>query len=244
MTAREPYPFADFTQIRDRLLAALADPDEIYMLLTGDTGTGKSAVMHALQDTLDRRHYRIVYFAHARRLSAPGLIRVLSNALRLTPKRSHPETVQDLARHLADEASQLLLLLDEAHELAPDALDEARTLAESDLAGARPIRILLAGLPPLRERLQGIPALWRRIGVREEITGLMLEEVPSFLEHHFGTALTKRLCPEGMRILFERGRGAPGVMLPMYRSVLREAPDKGRIEPTALEDRLHRWDLA
>lgn len=239
----QPYLFNDFVRAQKRLEAALNQPDEIYLLLTGDTGSGKTALLRLLHAALDRCRYRVAYFSHARLLSAPGLIRTLSHTLRLKPKRSHPETVQEMARLLADDPAQLLLWLDEAHELPDATLDEARTLAESDLTGARPLRIFLVGLPSLRERLQSIPALWRRISLREEIAGLTIEELPGFLDHHFESQ-AKRLCPEGLRLLFERGRGTPGLLLPMFRNVLRESPGKLRIEPHALENVLQRWELA
>jgi len=244
MNNRSPFPFADFERALTNLRTALTEDDEVYMLLTGDTGTGKTALMRQLQGTLDRCRFRVVYFAHARKLSSSGLIRALAHTVRIHPRRSHPETVQALVRHLVDEPEQVLLWFDEAHELSPETLDEARTFAEADLAGARPVRLLLTGLPPLREHLQASSALWRRIGVREELTGLTIDEVPAFLEHHHGHQLARRLCPDGLHALFQRGRGVPGLMLPLFRMVLRGAPGKGRIDLERVEDALATWDLA
>lgn len=239
-----PFPFADFERIQASLSQALEEGDEIYQLLTGDTGTGKTALLRTLRGTLDRCRYRAIYFAHAKRLGATGLVRVLCQHLRLPIRRSHPETVRELTSHLVAEPTQLLLWFDEAQALPEETLHEARSIAESDLEGARPVRVLFAGLPSLRERLQATAPLWRRVEVREEITGLSLDEMQPFLEHHFGAGAAKRLDDDGLGILFERGRGVPGLLIPMFRTVLRRSPGKGRIDTLALEDILQRWDLA
>jgi type II secretory pathway predicted ATPase ExeA len=137
----------------------------------------------------------------------------------------------------------LLLCFDEAHDLPEETFSEARALAESDLEGHCPMRILLLGMPPLRDRLQTVPSLWRRIVVREELTGLTLDEMMPFLEHHFGAHQTKRLCQEGMRTLFERARGIPGLIVPMFQRLLAETPSNDPFNPLSIEDILQRWEL-
>jgi type II secretory pathway predicted ATPase ExeA len=239
----EAFPFADFVRARENLERALTEGLDTYLLLSGETGTGKTALLRTLTQELDRYRYRPVYFSHARQLGAAGLIRVLSRILRLSPRRSHPESVQDLVNHLGEEPHELWILFDEAHDLPEETLAEARSLAESDLAGESRLHILLSGLPPLRQRLQAMPALWRRIVVREELTGLTREELPAFLDHHFTNSTRERFCEQGLALIFERGRGVPGIILPILRSVLAHVRGKAKIEPTQLEEILERWDL-
>jgi type II secretory pathway predicted ATPase ExeA len=186
----------------------------------------------------------VLYFSHARHLSATGLIRVLAGCLRLPTRRSHSETLQGLVHSLREQPHQLLIWFDEAHELADETLLEARSLAESDLADNCPVRILLIGMPALRDRLQGIAALWRRIVVREELTGLTFDELPPFIEHHFGNEKMQLICQEGMRILFERARGIPGLVVPMFRKILADSEPNSPINPLTLDDILQRWELA
>jgi len=242
---RAPFLYRDFVRARDAVRTALCNLDETYVLVTGETGTGKTMLLRVLKADLDRARYRICYFAEARKLGATGLVRVLAKTLRARTSTCHGESLDQLVRALADDSQKILLWFDEAHELPEETLAEARALAESDLDGGNRVQILLVGLPRLRAELQTLPHLWRRIVVREEITGLQVDEVPQFLEHHFGQAQARRLCEQGLLKLFEHAKGSPGLVLPMCRRIFASVPSqKGRIEPEQVEDALHRWDLA
>jgi type II secretory pathway predicted ATPase ExeA len=229
---RSPFPFRDFVRAKDNLVRALVDGGETYAMLTGETGTGKTALLRELRGQLDRTRHRVLYFSAARKLGAAGLVKVTGEALRLL-------------RALAEESHAILLWLDEAQDLPAETLAEVRALAESDLDGSCRVQVLFVGLPRLRAELQSRPYLWRRIVVREEITGLVIDEVQDFLDHHFDGGQGKRLCQQGLTTLFERAAGAPGLLLPMYRAVLaRAGAAKGKVEHGLVADTLERWHLA
>ena len=238
------FPFADFVRAKESLSHALLELGEPYVLLTGDTGTGKTALMRELRTGLDRAKYRLLYFAEARKLGPSGLIKVVGESLRVPKSICHAVSFDRLQRTLNEESQTLLIWLDEAHKLPVETLDEARALVESDLGGHSRVRLFLTGLPKLRVSLQASPHLWRRIAVREEIRGLLESEMQDFMDHHFGAQQGRRLCEEGLHMLFERARGAPGLILPMYRAVLaRGGPGRAKIEIGAIEESLERWDL-
>ena len=238
------FAFADFVRALENLENTFRNDKDRYLLFTGETGVGKTMLCRQLHTALDRCRYRVLYFSHARHLSATALIRVLAGFLRLPTRRSHSETLQGVVHSLREQPHQLLIWFDEAHELADETLLEARSLAESDLADSCPVRILLIGMPALRDSLQGIAALWRRVVVREELTGLTFDELPPFIEHHFGNENMQRVCQEGMHILFERGRGIPGLIVPMFRKILADTEPNAPINPLTLDDILQRWELA
>jgi type II secretory pathway predicted ATPase ExeA len=219
-----PCPFEDFLRAQQRLHRALFEHHEPFALLTG-----KTARLRELRADIDRARYRVLYFAHARKLGAVGLIKGIGEGLRVRPSLCHALSLERLLHALAEDPRTLLLWLDEAHELPAETLAEARALTESDLAGTVPI--------------QAQPALWRRIGVREEITGLRLEELDAFLAHHFPSP--PRLCEQGLATLFERAKGVPGLLLPMCRAMLESAGgDNAPVDPAEVDDTPQRWDLA
>jgi type II secretory pathway predicted ATPase ExeA len=239
-----PFPYRDFVRVKATVLAALREQEETYVLVTGDTGTGKTALLRELRADLDRARYRVLYFSEARRLKAPGLVRLLAKALRVDTSMYHVVSFDSVVRALGDDTQRVLLWFDEAHDLPEETLAQARSLIESDLDGASKLQALLVGTPKLRSDLQAHPHLWRRIAVREEITGLQLDELAPFLEHHFGAASAKRFCEHGLALLFEHGKAAPGQVLPMAKRVFAAATGKGKIEPEQVEEVLQRWNLA
>jgi len=240
----QPFPFADYIRTRQTLERALKDGADRYLLLTGDSGSGKTALVAELLASVDRHRLRPLYFSHARQLGPSGLIRVLARTLRVAPGRSHAETMHALTAQVREEPVDLWLSFDEAHDLPPETLGEVRALAEADLGRESRLHLLFVGLPPLREHLQAIPPLWRRLTVREEITSLTRDELPPFLAHHFGKPTAERFHDDALRLLFERGRGTPGLLGPAARTVLRTAPPKGAILAPFVEHVLDRWELA
>ena len=241
---RSPYPFRDFVRAKESMLEALTELDETFVMLTGETGTGKTALLREIRGELDRARYRILYFAEAKKLGAAGLVKVIGESLRVRTSLCHSLSLDRLLRALSDESHTIMLWMDEAQDLPDETLAEVRALAESDLDGTRRVQVLFVGLPKLRIELQAHSYLWRRIVVREEITGLVSEEIQDFLDHHFPSGQSARLCEQGLAALFERAKGVPGLLLPMYRAILaRAGTSKTKIAPEYVEETLERWDL-
>ncbi|BBO90984.1 hypothetical protein [Desulfosarcina ovata] len=72
---------------------------------------------------------------------------------------------------------------------------------------------------------------------------MTFDELPPFIEYHFGPENLQRICQQGMHILFERARGIPGLVVPMLKKILAESKPDGPIDPFTLDDILQRWEL-
>ena len=59
----------------------------------------------------------------------------------------------------------------------------------------------------------------------------------------FCTEAQKRMSKEAMAVLFEHSRGAPGVLLPMFRTVIKRSPESGKIPPERVDDIVQDWDM-
>jgi type II secretory pathway predicted ATPase ExeA len=94
---KQSYPYRDFMRVRQVVLSSLHQADEPYVLVTGETGTGKTALLRDLRGDLDRARYRIFYFQEAKRLGAPGIVRVLARSLRADTSLYHAVALDRVA---------------------------------------------------------------------------------------------------------------------------------------------------
>jgi type II secretory pathway predicted ATPase ExeA len=84
------------------------------------------------------------------------------------------------------------------------------------------------------------PTLWRRVAIREELLGLAHDEMAEFLAHHFGAATAKRFGDDGLRALFEAGKGSPGLILPPLKRILASSSGKASIDVAQITELLAR----
>jgi Cdc6-like AAA superfamily ATPase len=64
---RSPFLFRDFVRAKKYLIEALVEGDETYAMLTGETGTGKTALLRDLRSQIDRGRTRVFYFSSAKK---------------------------------------------------------------------------------------------------------------------------------------------------------------------------------
>ena len=78
-----------------------------------------------------------------------------------------------------------ILIVDEAHHLRPDVLEDLRLLTNYQMDAENRLCLLLVGQPELRRRLSMAvyEALSQRIVVRYHLPGLCAEELPKYLAH-------------------------------------------------------------
>ena len=237
------FPFADYQAAKDAVLHAI-ETREPYVLLTGESGCGKTSLVREVAREVDRCRTRIFYFNLAR-LSPAGLVRVLARSLRMPPLRSQPETVTAIAKLLRDEPWHGLVVVDEAQMVPEETFAELRTLSEVDLDGGVVISVLLTGLPDLRERLRAphLFPMWRRLLRRIEITGLTRDEMRPFADHVLGPEVARRIGDDALDILFEHGRGIPGLLRP-YLERLARRPGDETLDRDDAEQVVQDFDLA
>jgi type II secretory pathway predicted ATPase ExeA len=130
-----------FTLELDSMAAVMAAP-----------GCGKSLLLGDLHDSLLRDAWCVYYFAHA--TTGPyGMINVLARMVGLSPRGSRPETAAAITNRLLEDQRQHLLVVDEAHALPDDSLEDLRLLTIADFDRQSPFHLILAGRPELDDRL-------------------------------------------------------------------------------------------
>jgi type II secretory pathway predicted ATPase ExeA len=162
-------------------------------VICGDVGAGKTVAVRAAVDGLDRTKHVVVYLANPAG-GCRGIYVAITAALGARPRFHKAEAIAQTMDLLAAETDerhrQVTFVIDEAHLLTPEQLEELRLLTNREMDSASPFALVLVGQPTLASKLrQGIfAALDQRIGVRYTITSMDLAESIAYLRHHLALA--------------------------------------------------------
>jgi type II secretory pathway predicted ATPase ExeA len=162
-------------------------------VITGEVGAGKTVAVRAALTALDSSRHTIIYLGNPA-VGGRGLYGCIVTALGGTP-RFHkaaliPQTMDLLAAEEHERGRTTILVLDEAHLLAADQLEELRLLTNSDMDSHSPFACLLVGQPTLRRRIKlgTFAALDQRITLRYAMNGMTDTETGSYIAHHLKLA--------------------------------------------------------
>jgi len=195
------YPSAQHAAALEQFDAALRHPDGI-VLLTGDTGTGKTTVVERFLTGLPPAC--AVARLNQTQVTASGFLQGLLVQFGLTPfDTSRAEMLAAIGAFLADQQAaghQALLVVDEAQNLGAEVLEEIGELAR--LRGAddrQPLCIVLAGQTPLAALLDTPPlaAVAAEVHVRLQLAALPAADVAAYVQHRLDVA------GAGGRIMFD-----------------------------------------
>ncbi len=184
-------------------------------LLTGEPGCGKTSACRRFADSLHDSLYSVAYV----RLTTGTVIdtyQAIGWALGLETPRYRAPACQLIRCEIErlDEAGKLpLLIIDEAHYLRHDVLDELRLLVNFGLDSRRLLCLLLVGQSELRRRLALAhhEALAQRIVMRYQLNGLCREELEPYLRHGLARAgcELELFEPAACQALFQACHGLP-----------------------------------
>jgi type II secretory pathway predicted ATPase ExeA len=185
-------------------------------VVTGEVGAGKTIAARAAVATLDASRFTVVYLSNPM-VGARGIHHHLVTALGDIPKFHRPALIAQTQELLAAETEErrktVVLIVDEAHLLSTEQLEQLRLLTNTDMDSRSSLGLILLGQPTLRRRLkQGhFAALDQRIGLRFHLDGLPLEETAAYIAHHL--TLAGRSDPlfsdDATGLIHQTSRGIP-----------------------------------
>jgi general secretion pathway protein A len=192
---------------------------EGFIAITGEVGTGKTTLCRTLLQRIEPGTE--VAFIFNPQLSALELLQAISAELDLeTGDRTRRELTDQLNHFLLtkrEEDHRVLLIIDEAQNLAPDALEQVRLLSNLETNTAKLIQIILIGQPELDTILEqpSLRQLCQRISVRWRLAPLSTNETREYIRHRLRIAAgaPRDLFTElAMREIHRRSQGIPRVI--------------------------------
>ena len=199
---RRPFPPTPDTSLyypassAEAALSALTrglEQDESFVLLTGDAGTGKTLLGYAL---LERLGEKIVsaFLTNSHYADRAALLQAILYDLGLAYDEGTEQTLRlRLTDHLLKNCAaecRTLLVIDEAHLLSADLLEELRLLANLEAGGNKTLQVVLLAQPTIAATLKqaSLASLQQRIAVRPTLVALDVEEAYDYLLHHLRLA--------------------------------------------------------
>ncbi len=162
-------------------------------LVTGDSGSGKTTTCRRLVSGLHTGLYRVLYVSMTTG-NVMDLYKSIAWELGLPTERNRAALFKqirtEVSRLCAENRLRPLLIVDEAHHLRTDLLEDLRLLTNYAMDSENRLTLILVGHPELRRRMSmaALDALTQRIVVRANVRGLARDEMGPYLAHRLKLA--------------------------------------------------------
>ena len=165
-----------------------------FVVVTGEVGTGKTLLIRCLLRLLGESKDIAYSYIFNGRLTAHEFLEYITSDFGLPGKgKNKGELIFDLSQYLVSRGAKGLttvLILDEAHNLSEDLLEEVRLLSNLETLDDKLLQILLLGQPELDHKLDsfGLRQLKQRIALRTQLEPLSAEETKKYIEQRLRAA--------------------------------------------------------
>jgi general secretion pathway protein A len=164
-----------------------------FVVMTGEVGTGKTMLVRSLLQLIKSQNMACSYVFNSN-LDPTDFLRLVAYDFGLpSVGKSKGELLVELNGYLLachQKKITAVLVIDEAHHLSPEVLEEIRLLMNLETSKEKLLQILLAGQPELDAKLDsfGLRQLKQRIAVRCQLEALNQEEVVEYIQSRLRTA--------------------------------------------------------
>lgn len=192
-----------------------------FVQLTGEVGTGKTTVIRSLLAQTPK-NAEIALILNPR-MTAPEFLLTLCEELGIGVPNAAQNSLKDLVDILSHYllkahscGKRIVLVVDEAQNLAPDVLEQVRLLTNLETNTQKLLQIILIGQPELREQLgrQDLRQLAQRITGRYHLDPLSNEETTAYVLHRLRVAgaTTDIFTPFALSEVYRLSAGVPRVI--------------------------------
>ena len=230
-----------FYNLRERPFALSPDPEYLYLsrahgealdsirygiesragfiVVTGEIGAGKTTLLQSVLQRLDDR--TVIARVVNTMLEPRELLDAIALDFGLADiSKSKPVLVRDLGMFLVEQRRQgrrPLLVIDEAQNLSPQALEEIRLLSNLETEKSKLLQILLAGQPNLRDTIASpeLEQFRQRIAVSYHLRPLAPAETAAYINfrlEHAALGEPLRFPADACALIHDVSKGVPRII--------------------------------
>jgi putative secretion ATPase (PEP-CTERM system associated) len=190
---------------------------EGFIVITGEIGAGKTTIVRSLFEQIDRSALVAAQLVSTQ-LDAEDMLRSVAVAFGLPVKSLDKAmllaSLEAFLCQLAVENKRALLVIDEAQNLTPRAVEELRMLSNFQLGDKALMQSFLIGQPELRVMMQGprMQQLRQRVIASYHLGPLDRGETQAYIEHrltHVGWQNDPAFEPQAFEVIHQLTGGIP-----------------------------------
>jgi putative secretion ATPase (PEP-CTERM system associated) len=161
---------------------------EGFVVITGEIGTGKTTLIRSLLEQLDRQKVVAAQLVSTQ-LDAENLLRAVATAFGIPVNSPHKAEllaqIEAFLTALVPRHKRALLIVDEAQNLSPRAVEELRMLSNFQLGNQALLQSVLVGQPELREVMRSarMKQLRQRVIASYHLGPMDRQETQGYIEH-------------------------------------------------------------
>jgi len=166
-----------------------------FCVVTGDCGVGKTTALRGFVSSLDRQAFRAVYISDSAltpRVFYWEVLKELAGLGRPSFYRNDAKRkMMEVLTALMDEGRQIpIIIIDEAHLLSYEMLEETRFLLNYKMDSQNPMALIVAGQSELRVKLSKeiFEPITQRIDFRFKIPAMDLSQTAEYISRHMAYA--------------------------------------------------------
>ena len=191
---------------------------EGFIVITGEVGAGKSTLVSHLMQTIDKARLTAATIVTSH-LDGNDMVQMTAESYgidtRGLDKAATLKAIENFLHAEARAGRRCLLVVDEAQNLAVDALEELRMLSNFQLGSSALLQIFLLGQPEFRDLVQSSPSLEQlrqRVIATHHLDAMDADEVEPYIMHRLqraGWNGRPQLTEDAFDAIFDETGGVP-----------------------------------